>query len=118
MSVFQCHKSSVISDIQVDKAQSLVFLSSYLSAFSGLEKNRFLYLTVLSCYNLGHDIFQKSPEPQLTMVAMSLPMDYGYVISAGVGAIFMVMWKGVRVGMVSRTVTEIYQKYYLQMSPL
>ena len=50
------------------------------------------------------------------MIAMSLPMDYGYVISAGVGAIFMVMWKGVRVGMVSRTVTEIYQKYYLQMN--
>ena len=36
----------------------------------------------------------------LTMVAMSLPMDYGYVISAGIGAIFMVMWKGVRVGQV------------------
>ena len=34
------------------------------------------------------------------MVAMSLPMDYGYVISAGIGAIFMVMWKGVRVGQV------------------
>ena len=52
------------------------------------------------------------------MVAMSLPMDYGYVISAGVGAIFMVMWKGVRVGMVSRTqlwseVTEMYLKYYI-----
>ena len=35
------------------------------------------------------------------MVAMSLPADYGYVISAGVGAIFMVMWKGIKVGMVS-----------------
>merc|ERR1712126_395763 len=33
------------------------------------------------------------------MVAMSLPADYGYVISAGVGAVFMVMWKGIRVGM-------------------
>ena len=32
---------------------------------------------------------------------MSLPMDYGYVISAGIGAIFMVMWKGVRVGQVT-----------------
>ena len=37
----------------------------------------------------------------LIMVAMSLPMDYGYVISAGIGAIFMVMWKGVRVGQVN-----------------
>ena len=35
------------------------------------------------------------------MVAMSLPMDYGWVISAGVGAIFMVMWKGIRVGQVN-----------------
>ena len=34
------------------------------------------------------------------MAVMSLPQDYGYVISAGIGAIFMVMWKGVRVGMV------------------
>ena len=32
------------------------------------------------------------------MVAMSLPADYGYVIMTGVGAIFMVMWKGIRVG--------------------
>jgi len=32
------------------------------------------------------------------MVAMSLPADYGYVILTGVGAIFMVMWKGIRVG--------------------
>ena len=29
---------------------------------------------------------------------MSLPADYGYVIMTGVGAIFMVMWKGIRVG--------------------
>ena len=34
------------------------------------------------------------------MAVMSLPQDYGYVISAGIGAIVMVMWKGVRVGMV------------------
>ena len=32
------------------------------------------------------------------MVAMSLPADYGYVVMTGVGAIFMVMWKGIRVG--------------------
>ena len=75
---------------------------------------KLFYPAIILSY--GHDIFQKSPDPQRTMVAMSLPMDYGYVISAGVGAIFMVMWKGVRVGMVSRTVTEIYQKYYLQMN--
>merc|ERR1712107_843318 len=36
--------------------------------------------------------------PDGTMVAMSLPADYGYVIMTGVGAIFMVMWKGIRVG--------------------
>ena len=41
------------------------------------------------------------------MVAMSLPADYGYVISAGVGAIFMVMWKGVKVGMVSVQFLEV-----------
>ena len=34
------------------------------------------------------------------MAVLSLPQDYGYVISAGIGAIFMVIWKGVRVGMV------------------
>ena len=45
------------------------------------------------------EYFRKSLS--VTMVAMSLPMDYGYVISAGVGAIFMVMWKGIRVGQVT-----------------
>ena len=40
------------------------------------------------------------------MAVMSLPQDYGYVISAGIGAIFMVMWKGVRVGMVDTRYTE------------
>ena len=45
------------------------------------------------------EYFRKSLS--VTMVAMSLPMDYGYVISAGVGAIFMVMWKGIRVGQVN-----------------
>ena len=46
------------------------------------------------------------------MVAMSLPMDYGYVISAGIGAIFMVMWKGVRVGQVS--IHHHYSQSYFQ----
>ena len=40
------------------------------------------------------------------MVAMSLPADYGYVISAGVGALFMVMWKGIKVGMVSDNINK------------
>ena len=43
-------------------------------------------------------IFHFSIIADSTMVAMSLPADYGYVIMTGVGAIFMVMWKGIRVG--------------------
>jgi len=46
------------------------------------------------------------------MVAMSLPADYGYVVLTGVGAIFMVMWKGVRVGQARKRFGVEYPDMY------
>ena len=48
------------------------------------------------------------------MVAMSLPADYGYVIMTGVGAIFMVMWKGIRVGKARKEHGVQYPDMYSQ----
>ena len=48
----------------------------------------------------------------LTVVAMSLPADYGYVVLTGVGAIFMVMWKGVRVGQARKKYGVEYPDMY------
>merc|ERR1712209_346100 len=52
------------------------------------------------------------------MVAMSLPAEYGYVISAGIGAIFMVMWKGVRVGMARKKYGVEYPDMYSKDSKI
>ena len=46
------------------------------------------------------------------MAVMSLPADYGYVILTGVGAIFMVMWKGVRVGQARKKYGVEYPEMY------
>ena len=46
------------------------------------------------------------------MAVLSLPQDYGYVISAGVGAIFMVMWKGIRVGQARKKYGVEYPEMY------
>ena len=46
------------------------------------------------------------------MAVLSLPQDYGYVISAGVGAIFMVMWKGIRVGQARKKYGVEYPDMY------
>lgn len=45
---------------------------------------------------------------------MSLPADYGYVIMTGVGAIFMVMWKGIRVGKARKEHGVQYPDMYSQ----
>merc|ERR1712012_1194861 len=44
--------------------------------------------------------------------------DYGYVISAGIGAIFMVMWKGVRVGMARKKYGVEYPDMYSKDSKI
>ena len=46
------------------------------------------------------------------MAVLSLPQDYGYAISAGIGAVFMVMWKGVRVGMARKKYGVEYPDMY------
>ena len=46
------------------------------------------------------------------MAVLSLPQDYGYVISAGLGATFMVMWKGIRVGMARKKYGVEYPDMY------
>merc|ERR1719376_841924 len=46
------------------------------------------------------------------MAVLSLPQNYGYVISAGIGAVFMVMWKGVRVGMARKKYGVEYPEMY------
>merc|ERR1712071_182416 len=45
---------------------------------------------------------------------MSLPENYGYVIATGVGAIFMVMWKGIRVGKARKLYGVEYPDVYSQ----
>ena len=54
------------------------------------------------------------PFADCIMVAMSLPADYGYVIMTGVGAIFMVMWKGIRVGKARKEHGVQYPDMYSQ----
>jgi len=46
------------------------------------------------------------------MVVLSLPEDYGYVILTGVGAIFMAMWKGIKVGMARKEHNVEYPAMY------
>jgi len=46
------------------------------------------------------------------MPAMSIPEDYGYVILTGVGAIFMAMWKGIKVGQARKQYKVEYPNMY------
>ena len=46
------------------------------------------------------------------MAVLSVPENYGYVVLTGVGAIFMVMWKGVRVGQARKQYGVAYPEMY------
>jgi len=46
------------------------------------------------------------------MAVLSLPADYGYVIATGIGSIFMVMWKGIKVGQARKKYKVEYPDMY------
>ena len=49
---------------------------------------------------------------------MTLPADYGYVILTGIAAIFMVMWKGIRVGQARKKFNVPYPDMYSKDSKI
>ena len=49
---------------------------------------------------------------------MNLPSDYGYVILTGIGAIFMVMWKGICVGQARKKYEVPYPDMYSKESKI
>ena len=49
---------------------------------------------------------------------MNLPTDYGYVIMTGIGAIFMVMWKGFKVGQARKKYEVPYPDMYSKESKI
>jgi len=52
------------------------------------------------------------------MAVLSLPEDYGYVILTGVGAIFMTMWKGFKVGAARKKYNVEYPDMYSKDSKI
>ena len=49
---------------------------------------------------------------------MNIPDNFGYVILTGIGAIFMVMWKGVRVGQARKKFDVPYPDMYSKDSKI
>ena len=52
------------------------------------------------------------------MAVLSLPEDYGYVVLTGVGAIFMTMWKGFKVGAARKKYNVEYPDMYSKDSKI